>query len=89
MLKEETNVKCVICHGDKINMMEVKEEYSIGNDIVYIPITVPVCKTCGERYYDRRTMQFLEKTEENLLKNKPSLKEIGKILIYEDAHINS
>lgn len=82
-------MKCVICHGDKINMMEVKEEYSIGNDIVYIPIKVPVCKTCGERYYDRRTMQFLEKTEENLLKNKPALKEIGKILIYEDAHINS
>ncbi len=82
-------MKCVICHGDKINIMEVKEEYSIGNDIVYIPIKVPVCKTCGERYYDRRTMQFLEKTEENLLKNKPALKEIGKVLIYEDAHINS
>ena len=82
-------MKCVICHGDRINMMEVKEEYSIGNDIVYIPIKVPVCKTCGERYYDRRTMQFLEKTEENLLKNKPALKEIGKILIYEDAQINS
>jgi YgiT-type zinc finger domain-containing protein len=66
-------------------MMEVNEEYFIGNDIVYIPIKVLVCKTCGERYYDRRTMQFLEKTEENLSKNKPTLKEIGKIMIYEDT----
>ena len=51
-------MKCVICHGDDVKVMEVKEEFVIDNDIVYIPVKVPVCKTCGERYYDRRTMQF-------------------------------
>lgn len=25
-------MKCVICHGDKIKVMEVKEEFAIGND---------------------------------------------------------
>ncbi|MEW6687103.1 MAG: YgiT-type zinc finger protein [Candidatus Edwardsbacteria bacterium] len=78
-------MKCVICHGDDIKVTEVKEEFVVGNDIVYIPIKVPVCKTCGERYYDRRTMQFLEEIEKKLSKTKGELKEVGKILIYEEA----
>jgi len=49
-------MKCVICHGEVIKVTDIKEEVVVGNDVVYIPIKVPVCKTCGERYYDRRTM---------------------------------
>ncbi len=56
-------MKCIICHGDEINLTEVKEEFMMGDDIVYRPIKIPVCKNCGERYYDRRTMQFMEKFE--------------------------
>lgn len=76
-------MKCVICHGDEIKVTDVKEEFAVGNDIVYIPIKVPICKTCGERYYDRRTVQFLEGVEEKLVKIKTDLKEIGKVLMYE------
>ena len=75
-------MKCVICHGDDIKMMEVKEEFVVGNDIVYIPIKVPVCRNCGERYYDRRTMQFLEEIEEKLKKKQVESKEVGKVLMY-------
>ena len=67
-------MKCVICHGDRIGLMDVNEEFAMGNDIVYIPIAVPVCKTCGERYYDRRTMQFLEEVEGTLSKTKTELR---------------
>ena len=74
-------MKCVICHGDEINVMEVKEEVTVGNNIVYVPIKVPVCKHCGERYYDRRTMQFLEGIEEEISRRKVELKEIGKVLM--------
>ena len=75
-------MKCVICHGDDIKMMEVKEEFVVGNDIIYIPIRVPVCRNCGERYYDRRTMQFSEEIEEKLKKKQVELKEVGKVLMY-------
>ncbi len=75
-------MKCVICHGDEIEVRQVKEECVVGNDIVYVPIKVPVCKSCGERYYDRRTMEFLEGIEEKLEKRELELKEIGKVLIY-------
>lgn len=78
-------MKCIICHGEDIKVTEVKEELPIGNDIVYIPVKVPVCKTCGERYYDRRTMQFLEGIELNLPNTKAGLKEVGKVLMYEKA----
>ena len=78
-------MKCIICHGQNIQIMDVKEEFAIGNDIVYIPVKVPVCKTCGERYYDRRTMQFLEGVEVNLPNTKAQLKEVGKVLMYEET----
>ena len=80
------SMKCVICHGDEIKVMDVKEEFTVGNDIVYVPIKVPICKTCGERYYDRRTVQFLEGVEDKLVKIKTDLKEVGKVLMYEASH---
>jgi hypothetical protein len=36
MQKEEGAMKCVICHGDEIEVMEVKEEFAVGSDIVYV-----------------------------------------------------
>lgn len=78
-------MKCIICHGEDIKTMEVKEEFTLGSNIVYIPVKVPVCQTCGERYYDRRTMQLLEEIEEKIRKTAVKLKEIGKVLIYEEA----
>ncbi len=75
-------MRCIICHGDRIEIMEVKEEVIVGNDIVYVPVKIPVCQTCGERYYDRRTFQFLEDVEEELKAGKRNLREVGKVLVY-------
>jgi YgiT-type zinc finger domain-containing protein len=75
-------MKCVICHGDEVKTIKVKEEVTIENDIVYVPIKIPVCKNCGERYYDRKTMQFLEGVEKELHKKRGELKEVGKVLMY-------
>ncbi|MEW6381065.1 MAG: YgiT-type zinc finger protein [bacterium] len=41
-------MRCVICHGDEISMTEVKEEFPIDNDIVYVPVKVLICRNCGE-----------------------------------------
>ena len=75
-------MKCVICHGEQIEVMQVNEEINVGSDIVYVPVKVSVCKTCGERYYNRRTMQFLEGVEKKLHSERAKLKEIGKVLVY-------
>ena len=76
-------MKCVICHSEQIIPINVNEEFNIGHDIIYVPIKIPVCKDCGERYYDRKTKQYLEKIGTELQKNKHNLKEIGKVLIFE------
>ena len=39
--------------------------------------------TCGERYYDRRTIRYLEDVEQSLKEGKAQLQEVGKVLIYE------
>ena len=53
-------MKCIICHGEKIEKKSVKEECVVDNDIVYVPLEVLECSTCGERYYDRKTKRYLE-----------------------------
>ena len=75
-------MKCVICHGEDIKTKEVKEELHYNNNIVYVPIKVLVCNTCGEHYYDRRTMRFLEEVERELKNETAKLKEVGKLLMY-------
>ena len=73
-------MKCVVCHGDQIEPCEVTEEFSAGCDIVCCRLTVPVCKTCGERYYDRKTMRFLEDMEKQVQTGSARLREVGKVL---------
>ena len=73
-------MKCVICHSEDIEVKKVKEEIKIGNDIVYVPIEIPVCNSCGERYYERKTLQKLEETEFRLKNKEISVKEVGKVL---------
>ncbi len=74
-------MKCIICHGDNIKVVEVNEEIVHNNDIIYVPVKIPVCQTCGERYYDRTTMQYLERTQKSIRENQVSLKETGKVLV--------
>lgn len=76
-------MKCIVCHGDEIVSAEMKEELRVGNDIVYVPTQALVCRTCGERYYDRRAIRFLEDVEEKLKDGKARLHEIGKVLAYD------
>lgn len=78
-------MKCIICHVEDIKVREVNKEITVGSNIIRVPIRTPVCMTCGERYYDRRTMQYLEDAENRISKAGVKLKEVGKVLIYEEA----
>ena len=75
-------MKCVICHGEDIQLKDVHEEFTVGNDVVYVPVSLLVCQTCGERYYDRRAMRFLEEVEQKLKEGAADLREVGKVLVY-------
>ena len=74
---------CIVCHGEDVRMADSREELQIGMDIVYVPIRVPVCQTCGEKYYDRRTVRYLEEVEGKLKDGKATLHEVGKVLMYQ------
>ena len=76
-------MKCVVCHGVDIEVRSVNEELSVERDVVYVPIKTLVCGNCGERYYDRRTVRFLERVERELGEGTRKLREIGKVLLYD------
>jgi YgiT-type zinc finger domain-containing protein len=73
-------MKCIICHGEQVSPADVFEEIPAGSDIVRIPVTVLVCRTCGERYYDRATMRRLESVREDIAKDRARLQVVGKVL---------
>ena len=80
-------MRCLICHSPDIEIKQINEEVNSNSDIIYIPISIPVCQNCGERYYDSKTMQYLERTKKQLKENKIQLREIGKIKLFENSSI--
>jgi len=73
---------CIFCHGQDIEVQEVGEPLEVGSDIVYVPVRVPVCQTCGERYYDRASMRYLEGVEKELREGSDRTRETGRVLKY-------
>ncbi len=75
---------CIICHSPEIKRKRVNEEIHRNSDIIYVPVEVLVCANCGERYYDRKTMQYLEKMSNKLQQQMIQLKEVGKVMELEN-----
>lgn len=73
-------MKCIICNSEDIQKRQVDEEVHKGNDVILVPIETLVCLSCGERYYDRRTMKHLEEINEKIRSNKAELTQIGQVL---------
>jgi len=73
-------MKCIICHSTDISLRRVNEQLSRGEDMVLVPVEVLVCNNCGERYYDRRTMQRLEEIEDAIHAGRLSLERVGEVL---------
>jgi YgiT-type zinc finger domain-containing protein len=72
-------MKCVICHSSDIQERDVEETIQVGNDIIILPVRVLVCLNCGERYYDRKTMQQLEKLEQQVRDKQAPLQTVGAV----------
>jgi YgiT-type zinc finger domain-containing protein len=73
-------MKCVVCNSSNIEMKSVEEEIRSDKDILLIPLEVLVCLSCGERYYDRKTMKKIEEMRSKLKKHDLKLEEVGKVL---------
>jgi len=73
-------MKCVVCNSSNIEMKSVEEEIRSDKDILLIPLEVLVCLSCGERYYDRKTMKKIEEMRSKLKKHDLKVEEVGKVL---------
>ncbi|MEK6682710.1 MAG: YgiT-type zinc finger protein [Nitrospirota bacterium] len=73
-------MRCVVCKSEDIVKKSVEEEIKKDKDIIFIPIVTLVCQNCGERYFDRRTIRFLEEIEDKVKKSEVNLKSVGKVL---------
>lgn len=73
-------MKCIICKSEDIVKKKIEEEIKKGKDVIFIPLETLVCQNCGERYYDRRTIQFLEGIEEKVKREDVNLETVGKVL---------
>jgi len=73
-------MKCIICHNTDISRRRVNERLSRGEDKIFVPVEALVCNNCGERYYDRLTMQRLEEIEDAVNAGHLSLERVGEVL---------
>ena len=73
-------MKCVVCNSSNIETKTVEEEIRSEKDILLMPLEVLVCLSCGERYYDRKTMKKIEEMRSKLKKHDLKLEEVGKVL---------
>ena len=73
-------MKCVICKGSDIELKIVDEQIRTGKDIVLLPMNILVCSTCGERYYDRKSMKKIEQVRSKLKNQNLEVKQVGKIM---------
>ena len=73
-------MKCVVCNSSNAEMKAVEEEIRSEKDILLIPLEVLVCLSCGERYYDRKTMKKIEEMRSRLKKHDLKVEEVGKVL---------
>jgi YgiT-type zinc finger domain-containing protein len=78
--QKEKPMRCVVCKGEDIVLKTVDEQISVGDDIVLIPLTLPVCSQCGERYYDRRAMRIIEEVRAKSKQSGLVVEEVGKVL---------
>jgi YgiT-type zinc finger domain-containing protein len=72
-------MKCIICNGSVIEPKNVDEQIRSGEDIVLLAIRVPVCSSCGERYYDRQTIKRIEEIRSKIMNGELRADEVGKI----------
>jgi YgiT-type zinc finger domain-containing protein len=73
-------MKCVVCNSSNIETKSVEEEIRSDKDILLIPLEVLVCLSCGERYYDRKSMKKIEEMRSKLKKHDLKVEEVGKVL---------
>jgi len=52
----------------------------VGRDVILVPCRVLVCNNCGERYYNRQVMRYLEEVEEHIQARTLALEIVGQVL---------
>ena len=63
-------------------LKRLRRQFLSARILFYVSIEIPVCQTCGERYYDWKTMRYLEQVEEELRAGHGELRQVGKLLAY-------
>ena len=60
-------MKCVICKRGEVKRGKVEAEVKVGSDHLLVPVETEVCGECGEAYYSKEVMQYLERVREDFL----------------------
>ena len=82
-------MKCVICNGSDIEVRTVDEQIALGDDIVLIRLKLPVCSQCGERYYDRKSIQLIEQIRAKGKQKLLDVKDVGKVFRVREHNLSA
>ena len=77
---KEGKMKCIVCKGSDIELKTVDEQIRTERDIILVPMNILVCSSCGERYYDRKSIRKMEEIRKKLKNKELDVKEVGKVM---------
>lgn len=64
---------CPACGFEDTFTREVEKFLKINNDILIVKIKVEVCKHCGEKIYEPKTIEYLENIKKQFIENKDEI----------------
>jgi hypothetical protein len=70
-MNREVHVR--ICGGLEVRFLR-------STRLILVPMNILVCSTCGERYYDRKSMRKIEEIRKKLKNKKLDVEEVGKVM---------
>lgn len=69
---------CTMCNN-KTERKVVDYELHLNGDHIVIPVEADVCVICGEKYFDDKTVERLQKVKNLFKRTKRSFQEIGTV----------
>jgi YgiT-type zinc finger domain-containing protein len=77
--EEETLMQCVICKSGTVKPGKVQAELKVDGDHLLVPVVAEVCMECGEAYYSKETMRYLERVREDFIHKNIAPPSIGRV----------
>ena len=73
--------QCARCGSDDVERRSVEKLIRAGSNVLALPVQATVCRRCGERYFDLKTIAAFEESRKKLERDElDGYRAVGRLL---------